>query len=98
MQDSIKKEADRLLKEREKEVCKNVLSETNKNASIKKDNDKSENLERTNIHDKKQALKDIISGQHTMKKVDISSIAEKLNQNKKKTDKTNKDVFANSWN
>ena len=95
LQDSIKKEADRLRKEREKEVGKNELSETDKNvsnkkASIKKDNDKSANLERTKIHDKKQALKDIISGQHTMKKVDISSIAEKLNQNKKKTDKTNK--------
>ena len=41
LQDSIKKEADRLRKEREKEVGKNESSETDKNASIKKDNDKS---------------------------------------------------------
>ena len=92
LQDNIRKEADRLKKERENEANKVLIDNQKIKASnieadkTKKNNDNSNKI----VKNKEKTLKEILSGKHTMKKVDISSIAEKLNLNKKKDTKANK--------
>ena len=48
--------------------------------------------EKVDKPNKEKTLKEILSGKHSLKKVDISSIAEKLNNNKKKSESSKKTI------
>ena len=94
LQDNIKKEADRLKRERDSQKPKdNIEKKNDKKISKVKSNDiklKIISREKVEKPNKEKTLKEILSGKHSLKKVDISSIAEKLNKNKKKSDSSKK--------
>jgi len=94
LQDNIKKEADRLKKERELQKPKDSVEEKKieKISKVKSNDIKLKIISREKVDkpNKEKTLKEILSGKHSLKKVDISSIAEKLNNNKKKSESSKK--------